>query len=122
MRRHCQMFVSVSGAVCLKKEGGTVENEPHEHWPRTFVTGENSDRVNALIQENRRITVHKLSGILNISDGSVTTIIKQHLQYFKVCAQWIPHLLMDKHKSTQLLVVQSLSSWYKQEGDLFFGF
>jgi hypothetical protein len=56
----------------------TVENEPHEHWPRTYVTGENSDRVNALIQENGRITVRKLSGILNISDGSVKTIIKQH--------------------------------------------
>jgi len=63
-----------------------VENEPHECWPRTSITGENSDCVDALIQENRRITVHELSGILNISDGSVKTIIKQHLQYLKVCA------------------------------------
>ena len=58
----------------------TVENEPHERRPRTSITGENSDRVDALIRENRRITVRELSGILNMSDGSVKTIIKQHLQ------------------------------------------
>jgi len=99
----------------FKKGRETVENEPHERWLRTSITGENSDHVDALIQENRRITVRKLSGILNISDGSVTTIIKHHLQYLKVCAQWIPHLLMDKHKSTRPLVAQSLLSQYEQE-------
>jgi hypothetical protein len=52
----------------------TVENEPHERRPRTSITGENSDRVDALIRENRRITVRELSGILNISDGSVKAV------------------------------------------------
>ena len=47
-----------------------MENEPHEHRPRTSITGENSDHVEAVIQ-NRRITVRELSGILNINDGSV---------------------------------------------------
>ena len=96
-----------------------VQNEPHDRWPRTSITGENSDRVDALIRENRRITVRELSGIINISDGSVKTIIKQHLQYSKVCAQWIPRLLTDEHKSTRLQVVQSLLSRYEQEGDFF---
>jgi hypothetical protein len=40
---------------------GKAENEPHERQPMTSITGENSDCVNALIQENRRITVHELS-------------------------------------------------------------
>ena len=78
-----------SGA--FKKGRETVENEPHDCRPRTSITGENSDRVNALIRENRWIIVCELSGILNISDGSVKTIIKQHLQYSKVCTRWIPH-------------------------------
>jgi predicted transcriptional regulator len=51
------------------------------------ITGENSDCVNALIRENRRITVRELAGILNISEGSVKTIIKQHLQYSEMCAR-----------------------------------
>jgi len=63
-----------------------VENEPHEHRPRISVIGENSDSVDVLIRENKRIAVCELSGILNISDGNVKTIINQHLQYLKVCA------------------------------------
>ena len=54
-----------------------MENERHERRPRTSITGENSDRVDVLIRENRRITLRELSGILNISEGSVKTIIKQ---------------------------------------------
>ena len=71
----------------FKKGRETVENEPHERRPRTSITGEIRDRVDALIRENRRITVRELSEILNINDGSVKTIIKQHLQYSKVCAR-----------------------------------
>jgi hypothetical protein len=68
----------------------TVENDPHEHWQKISITGENGDRVNALTLENRRITVHELSGILTISYGSVKTIIK-HVQYLKVCVRTAVH-------------------------------
>jgi hypothetical protein len=64
----------------LRKGRETVQNEPHECQPRSSITGENSDHVDAFIWDNGRITVHELSGILNISDSSVKTIIKQHLQ------------------------------------------
>ena len=60
----------------FKKGREMVENEPHECRPRTSIPGENSDHVDALIREKRQITVCELSGILNISDGSVKTIIK----------------------------------------------
>ena len=55
----------------FKKGWESVENEPHERRPSTSIRGENSDHVIALIRENGRITVRGLSGILNISDGSV---------------------------------------------------
>ena len=45
------MLVSVSGAVRLKNGRETVENEPYELRPRTSVTGEKSDRADALIRE-----------------------------------------------------------------------
>ena len=64
----------------FKKGRKTVENEPYERRPRTSITGENSDRIDVLIRENRRITVHELSGVPNVSDGSVTTISKDSHQ------------------------------------------
>jgi len=76
------MLVPINGAVSSKRME-TVENKPHERRTRTFITGENSDRVDAHNRENRRITVREFSGMLNISDGSMKAIIKQHLQYSK---------------------------------------
>ena len=101
---------------CVQKRKGNGGNEPHERRPRTSISGENRDCVDALIRENRRITVCELSGILNIS---VKTIIKQHLQYSKVCARWIPRFLTDEHKSTRLQMAQSLLLRYEQEGEVF---
>jgi hypothetical protein len=39
----------------FEKGRETVENDPHERRPRTSITEENSDRVDALIRDNRRI-------------------------------------------------------------------
>jgi transposase len=64
----------------FKKGRETVENEPNERRPRTSIIGENSDRVDTIIREKRRINVHELSGILNISDGSGKTISKDSHQ------------------------------------------
>ena len=103
-RQYCKKTLSnvsvYKWSSAFKKGRETVENKPRERRPRTSITGENSERVDALNRENRRITVRELSGILNISDGNVKTIIKQHLQYSKVCARWIPHLLSDEHEYT----------------------
>ena len=89
----------------FKKGSETVENQPCEHQPRTSTTGENRDRVDALIRENRRITVRELSGILNISDGSVKTIIKQHLQYSKVCATFIDRQTQEYTAASGTIIV-----------------
>jgi len=89
----------------FKKGSETVENQPCEHQPRTSTTGENSDCVDALIRENRRITVCELSGILNISDGSVKTIIKQHLQYSKVCATFIDRQTQEYTAASGTIIV-----------------
>jgi hypothetical protein len=64
----------------IKKGKETVENEPHGRRPMTSITGKNSDRVDALNRENRRITVREFSGMLNISDGSIRAIINLQFQ------------------------------------------
>ena len=55
----------------------------------------NIDRADALIRENRRITIKELGAMLSISVGSVEDIVKYHLHYRKVNAQWVPRTLTD---------------------------
>ena len=94
------MGKSVShGPVCLSgvsaSEEGTerVENEPHDRRPRTSVTEPNIDGADALIRENRRVTIKELGAMLSISVGSVEDIVKYHLHYRKVNARWVPRTL-----------------------------
>lgn len=70
------------------KEGRKrMENESHDRRPRTSVTPTNIDRVNAVIRENRRITIKELVSMFSISVGSVENIMKNHLKYRKMNAR-----------------------------------
>ena len=53
-----------------------MESEPHDHRLRTSITEPNTDRADALIRENRRITIKELGAMLSISVGSVEDIVK----------------------------------------------
>lgn len=47
---------------------------------------------------NRRITIDEISNELDISHISAHKIIAEQLKFNKVCAQWVPRLLMQEHK------------------------
>lgn len=75
---------------CFRESRERVENEPHDRRPRTSVTEPNIDRADALIRENRHITIKELGAMPSISVGSVEDIMKYHLHYGKVNARWVP--------------------------------
>ena len=41
------------------------------------------------------MSVKDIASCTGISEGSVQTILKKHLDLRKVCARWVPHLLTD---------------------------
>lgn len=59
------------------------------------------------------------TSILNISIGSVGTIILDQLHYRKVCASWIPQMLTDQQKQTRLQIAHTLLAQYEEEGEEF---
>ena len=57
------------------------------------------DCVERLVQNNRRIKVAQLASECGISNGSVYTIIHEHLGMSKVSARWVPrNLNMQDHQ------------------------
>ncbi|GFU11572.1 histone-lysine N-methyltransferase SETMAR [Trichonephila clavipes] len=63
--------------------------------------------VNALVLDNRRITMDEIHRLLGISVGTTYTIMHQHLNFRKICAQWIPNQLTTEQRNTRM--AQSLS-------------
>lgn len=104
---------------CFREGRERVENEPHDRRPRTSVTEPNIDRADALIRENRRITIKELGAMLSISVGSVEDIVKYHLHYRKVNARWVPRTLTDVNKMVRMQAASRLLQQFEDEGDAF---
>jgi transposase len=79
-----------SWAKSFKEGRDHVENEPHAQRPRTYVTPANIIKIEELIQDNRRVTIHELSQETGISVGSVEEVVHSKLKFSKVSARWVP--------------------------------
>ena len=71
---------------------------PRPGQAHVVITQESIAAVNSLVRENRRITTWEIADSLSVSKGTVHTILHEHLQYSKVCAQWVPKHLTEDQK------------------------
>ncbi len=79
--------------------------------PSALVTALSNMTINTtscLVTTYPHITTRELAGKLDISLGSVHTLLHDHLNISRICAHWIPHLLTHAQKkpcySLQILV------------------
>ena len=70
------------------------------------------DRVGRLVLNNRRIKVAKLASKCDISNGSVYTIIHEHLGMSKVSARWVPRNLNMPDRQQRVESSQELLEVY----------
>jgi len=94
-----------------------VTDAEHSGRPATATTSWNEERTLELIRENRRITVEEVAGRLNVSVGSVYSLIHDGLKFSNVCARWVPKELTEERKRKRLDVCSRAR--YREEGDNF---
>ena len=69
------------------KDGNTsIQDEPWSGRPRTASTERNKERVDEIIQDDRRVTVDTIARTLGIGHNAVQKMIES-LGYKKVCAR-----------------------------------
>lgn len=61
--------------------------------PNTAVTPPNVDRVAAIVLADRGLTLREIADAVQISEGSVHTILHDHLGMRKLCSAWVPRVL-----------------------------
>ena len=66
-----------------------------------------------MVEQDARLSVRYIASCTCISEGSVQTILKKHLDLRKVCTRWIPHLLTEEQKTQRLKCAQELLKTYK---------
>ncbi|GFV34797.1 disintegrin and metalloproteinase domain-containing protein 10 [Trichonephila clavipes] len=82
-------------------------------------TGNDCGSESFLVLDNRRITMSEIHRLLGISVGGTThTIMHQHLNFRKICAQWVPNQLTAEQRNTRMaLSLSHLQRYHEEEYD-----
>ncbi|PNF21867.1 hypothetical protein B7P43_G05278 [Cryptotermes secundus] len=106
----CMGASSVRKWVKHFKDGNTsIEDESRSGRPQTASVERNKERVDEIIQDDRRMTVDTVARKLGIGHSVVQEMIES-LAYRKVCARWVPRknwlLLHDNAHAHRSVPVQ----------------
>jgi hypothetical protein len=80
-----------------------AKDKPHSGWPCTAVTPRYEERLVQLICANRRIMTRELCTELNIGFSVLETMVTT-LEYRKVCARWVPRMLIREYTEHRMQV------------------
>jgi len=86
----------------------SVADSPLPDQAHRVVTPETIAAVEAIVKDNRRVTVHEIAARLNMSVGSAHHIVHYVLQFHKLPARWVPRQLTAEFKDRRVDACQEL--------------
>jgi len=86
----------------------TLTDSPRPGQAYRVVTPEAIAAVDAIVKENRRVTVHEIVAHLDMSHGSAHHIVHDVLQFHKMSASWVPRQLTAELKERRVDACQEL--------------
>ena len=102
----------------FKRGRDSLEDDPRPGRP-AFISQEMIDRVERLVLNNRRIKVAELASECGISNGSVYTIIHEHLGMSKISARWVPRILNMQDRQQRVESIQEILEVYNDNPEDF---
>jgi len=105
---------ALSRARCFEwhasfKRGRTsLEDDERSGRPCTSSTPKNVETVRWLVHEDRRRTIKDIAAIVNVSYGTVQTILTCDLNMHHVAAKFVPRLLTPEQKEHHVAICQEL--------------
>jgi len=92
----------------FKAGKSSIEDAPRFGRPCEAVTDSNVAKIKTLISDDPHITVEGIQHVVDISVGSIETILHTKLHAHKVCSKWVPHTLSEKNKQERVKVSKQL--------------
>ena len=90
----------------------SIENDPRVGRPVSVLTEKNVATVKTLIEEDAHYTVQEIEELSGIHSSSVLKILCERLGLCKICARWVPHLLTDEQKQSQVRLASQVIEKY----------
>jgi histone-lysine N-methyltransferase SETMAR len=86
---------------------------------RTARTNENIEAMSAIVERDRHVTVRDIALELDLSVGTVFSILHEDLHLSKLVARWVPCLLSEEHKANHLKMAKEFKKSYFEQGEAF---
>lgn len=93
----------------------STEDEYRSGRPVETCTEENIQRVQDMIQKDRRVNIRYVVDCLKLSYGTTHHIITDVLGYNKVCARWVPRMLTPEIKQVRLTTSRDNLDLYRTD-------
>ena len=90
----------------------STENDPWVGRPVSVLTEKNVATVKTLIEEDTCNTLQEIEELSGIHLSSVLKILRQRLGLCEICVRWVPHLLTDEQKQSQLRLASQVIEKY----------
>jgi len=82
------------GLKTKKTNKFSLQDRRRSGRPSSAVNPGNSDEVEKLITDDRRITIDDIAERVGVSHGSAVNIVNE-LGFAKICTRWVPRQLLD---------------------------
>ena len=106
-------YVTVCKWVCRFNDGWlSIENDPRVGRPVSVLTEKNVATVKKLIEEDSHYTVQEIEELSGIHSSSVLKILCERLWLRKICTRWVPHLLTNEQKQSQVRLASQVIEKY----------
>lgn len=94
--------------ACFKSGRTSLEDDERSGRPSTSSTLENVETIRQFVHEDRRRTIHNIAYIVNVSYGTVQSILMCDLNMCRVAAKFVLRLLTQEQKEHRVEVCQEL--------------
>ena len=92
----CLMTQLGTGKINLKSGVESIKNAPKSGRPKFASPKEIVSKIKEIIEGDARFTVRDIARKVGISLSTVQLILKKHLKFRKIFANWVPHPLTDE--------------------------
>ena len=100
----------------FENERDTVKDDPRKERPRTSLSDEMVNKVQEYVNEDRRVTLRDIADTFDISYGSAQKILTERMGMQRVCARWVPKLLLPEQMGVRVQICTQWRDRYDAEG------
>ena len=88
----------------------SIEDKPRAGKPISGASDKCVLEVSELLEEDPHISLVEIANAVGVSTGTAHTIVRDNLQFRKICARWVPHALTQAQKTKRVQCAQKLLS------------